>query len=846
MVVFEAGKRARIGEAIETAFAKGKGEISVCPLGDDMTELAEYKFSNRMDCPDCGIEFQMPTPNMFSFNSPVGACETCRGFGRTISISKKLIVPDPSKSVAEGCIRPFQTNMMLVCQRELMRHAKKRKFPVNTPWNQLSEEDRRWVFEGEGDFDSGLWWGVDRFFADIEARSYKMHARIMLAHYREYVECHMCHGSRLKAAAMNWKLVLGQKSYNIQDIMLMPISDVLAFFCEFRKTLDSRDAQTLFDEIIPTLTYLCEVGLGYLTLDRQSRTLSGGEVQRINLTQALGSSLVNTLFVLDEPSIGLHPRDIERLIAVLRRLRDAGNTVLVVEHDPEVIKAADRVIEMGPGPGERGGSIIFNGSVPALLQSASSVSAPYLRGDRDPESASEPEEPLATLKLRVRGAREHNLKNISVEFPLNQYVVVTGVSGSGKSTLVNDVLYSNVMRSLGKVVESSGECDGVDGTEYISEAVMVDQSPIGKTTRSTPGSYVKAFDAIRKLFAKLPAAIERGYSYGDFSFNSGVGRCPHCEGSGFEMVEMQFLSDVYLKCEECGGRRYRKEILEVKMNLPGRGRAISIADALELTVDEAADIFAADKNVVACLRPLQDVGLGYLRLGQPVPTLSGGEAQRLKLAGHLAEDPKKKTRSRRNTLFIFDEPTTGLHFTDTELLNGVLRRLVEVDNSVVVIEHNIMVMRAADHIIDLGPEGGEAGGEVVAVGTPAEIEMHPASATGAALRADTRDSHARRASNAEPTLLAAETASAYSARKRPQMISVRKAHEHNLRNIDVDIPLDKFSVINGVSGSGKSTLAFDILFASGQRRYLECLNAYARQFVQPQAKPDVLSLSALP
>lgn len=846
MVVFEAGKRARIGEAIETAFAKGKGEISVCPLGDDMTELAEYKFSNRMDCPDCGIEFQMPTPNMFSFNSPVGACETCRGFGRTISISKKLIVPDPSKSVAEGCIRPFQTNMMLVCQRELMRHAKKRKFPVNTPWNQLSEEDRRWVFEGEGDFDSGLWWGVDRFFADIEARSYKMHARIMLAHYREYVECHMCHGSRLKAAAMNWKLVLGQKSYNIQDIMLMPISDVLAFFCEFRKTLDSRDAQTLFDEIIPTLTYLCEVGLGYLTLDRQSRTLSGGEVQRINLTQALGSSLVNTLFVLDEPSIGLHPRDIERLIAVLRRLRDAGNTVLVVEHDPEVIKAADRVIEMGPGPGERGGSIIFNGSVPALLQSASSVSAPYLRGDRDPESASEPEEPLATLKLRVRGAREHNLKNISVEFPLNQYVVVTGVSGSGKSTLVNDVLYSNVMRSLGKVVESSGECDGVDGTEYISEAVMVDQSPIGKTTRSTPGSYVKAFDAIRKLFAKLPAAIERGYSYGDFSFNSGVGRCPHCEGSGFEMVEMQFLSDVYLKCEECGGRRYRKEILEVKMNLPGRGRAISIADALELTVDEAADIFAADKNVVACLRPLQDVGLGYLRLGQPVPTLSGGEAQRLKLAGHLAEDPKKKTRSRRNTLFIFDEPTTGLHFTDTELLNGVLRRLVEAGNSVVVIEHNIMVMRAADHIIDLGPEGGEAGGEVVAVGTPAEIEMHSASATGAALRADTRDSHARRASNAEPTLLAAETASAYSARKRPQMISVRKAHEHNLRNIDVDIPLDKFSVITGVSGSGKSTLAFDILFASGQRRYLECLNAYARQFVQPQAKPDVLSLSALP
>lgn len=846
MVVFEAGKRARIGEALETAFAKGKGEISVSTLGDDMTELAEYKFSNRMDCPDCGIEFQLPTPNLFSFNSPVGACKTCRGFGRTISVSDKLVVPDPSKSIAEGCIRPFQTNMMFVCQSELMRHAKKRKFPVNTPWNELSDEDRRWVFEGEGDFDSGLWWGVDRFFADIEAHSYKMHARIMLAHYREYVECHTCHGSRLKAAALNWRLVLGEKAYNIQDIMLMPISDVLAFFGEFRKTLDSRDAQTLFDEIIPTLTYLCEVGLGYLTLDRQSRTLSGGEVQRINLTQALGSSLVNTLFVLDEPSIGLHPRDIERLIAVLRRLRDAGNTVLVVEHDPEVIKAADRVIEMGPGPGERGGSIIFNGSVPSLLQSDSSVSAPYLRGDHGLAVVQDSEASPAMLKLRVRGAREHNLKNITVEFPLNQYVVVTGVSGSGKSTLVNDVLYANVMRALGKVVESSGECDAVDGTEYISEAVMVDQSPIGKTARSTPGSYVKAFDAIRKHFAKLPAAIERGYSYGDFSFNSGVGRCPHCEGSGFEMVEMQFLSDVYLKCEECSGRRYRKEILDVKMNLPGRARAISIADALDLTVDEAADIFAADKNVVAGLRPLQDVGLGYLRLGQPVPTLSGGEAQRLKLAGHLAEDPKIKTGRRRNTLFIFDEPTTGLHFTDTELLNGVLRRLVEGGNSVVVIEHNIMVMRAADYIIDLGPEGGVAGGEVVATGTPAEIEAHPTSATGAALRADTHDLLARRAALATPALLAAESATAYAPRKRPEMISVRRAHEHNLRNIDVDIPLDKFTVITGVSGSGKSTLAFDILFASGQRRYLECLNAYARQFVQPQAKPDVLSLSALP
>ncbi|NLB70090.1 MAG: excinuclease ABC subunit UvrA, partial [Lentisphaerae bacterium] len=846
LVVFEESRRARIGEAIEMAFAKGKGEISVSMLDSDMSELSEHKFSNRLDCPDCRLEFQEPTPNMFSFNSPVGACETCRGFGRIIKISEKLIVPDQSKSVAEGCIRPFQTGRMQECQLDLMRYAKKRKFPVKTPWCELSDDERKWIFEGEGDFDSGLWWGIDRFFADLEAHSYKMHIRILLSRYREYVKCHVCHGARLKADALNWKLVLNDDKYSIHDIMLTPIAKLVHFFKEFSKEHDSRDAQTLLDDIIPVLTYLCDVGLGYLTLDRQSRTLSGGEVQRINLTQALGSSLVNTLFVLDEPSIGLHPRDIERLIAVLRRLRDSGNTVLVVEHDPDVIKAADRVIEMGPGPGEKGGHVIFNGSVPSLLESPHSVTAPFLRGDYEQDVSQKSRDNSVALNLRVRGAREHNLKNISVEFPLNNFVVVTGVSGSGKSTLVNDVLYTNVMRALGKTTETHGECDGVEGVGNLGEVVLVDQSPIGKTTRSTPGSYVKAFDAIRRLFAKLPAAVERGYSYGDFSFNSGVGRCPHCQGSGFEMVEMQFLSDVYLKCEECDGRRYRKEILDVKMQLPNKHDMISIADVLDLTVDESLEIFAGEKKVVSGLKPLKDVGLGYLRLGQPVPTLSGGEAQRLKLAGYLAEDPKRNTGRRRNTLFILDEPTTGLHFTDIHILNGILRRLVETGNSVIVIEHNIMVMRASDYIIDLGPEGGDAGGQVVAKGTPQEIENNLNSVTGAALRADTLEMQHEKTTSSGALLRVAENAECREKVRAANDITVSGAQEHNLRNINVTIPLDKFTVITGVSGSGKSTLAFDIIFASGQRSYLECLNAYARQFVQPQAKPEVLSISSLP
>lgn len=467
------------------------------------------------------------------------------------------------------------------------------------------------------------------------------------------------------------------------------------------------------------------------------------------------------------------------------------------------------------------------------------MTAPYLTGAANKLLPSRVTDSLSRGVLRVRGAREHNLRNITVDFPLHRLVVVTGVSGSGKSTLVNDVLFTNVQRRLGQAVESCGACDGIDGVEKLTDIVLVDQSPIGKTTRSTPASYVGAFDLIRKHFANLPGALERGYSYGDFSFNAGVGRCPVCEGSGFELVEMQFLSDVYLKCEECGGRRYRKELCEILMPWTSRVRMVSIADVLEMTVHEALDAFSFSTKIVSSLQSLVDVGLGYVCLGQPVPTLSGGEAQRLKLAGHLAEAAGKRASKRGHTLFLLDEPTTGLHFTDIDVLNAVLRRLVERGDSVVVIEHNLMVIREADHLIDLGPEGGADGGDVVATGTPEDVSAVAESRTGAALRA---------AQDAPQSAFAhaAESATAYALVPPPQTISVRRAQAHNLRNIDVDLPLNKFSVITGVSGSGKSTLAFDILFASGQRRYLECLNAYARQFVQPQAKPDVLSLTALP
>ena len=564
---------------------------------------------------------------------------------------------------------------------------------------------------------------------------------------------------------------------------------------------------------------------------------------RINLTTALGTSLVNTLFVLDEPSIGLHARDVGRIVGVMERLRDAGNTLIVVEHDPKVMQAADRLIDIGPGPGEHGGEIVFDGRIGALARAHGSLTADYLLGRRRVQIPPPGEQRPSSGVLRIEGAAEHNLKGIDVDIPLNRLVCVTGVSGSGKSTLVHDVLYPALRRAHGKPTDNPGLHRAVRGARAIDGAIMVDQSSIGRTTRSNPASYVGAFDAIRRLFAQLPQARERKYTPGTFSFNSGNGRCPGCGGNGFEHVEMQFLSDVYLRCPDCNGRRYRAEILECKLSREGFA-PLSIADVLDLTVSEALQAFRNDAEACLRLSPLAEVGLDYLRLGQPVPTLSGGEAQRLKLAGHLADNAAqgaKQKPSAHGSLFLFDEPTTGLHFDDVAKLLRAFRRLIEAGHSLLVIEHNLDVVRAADWIIDLGPEGGDAGGRVVGTGTPEDIMGIASSYTGRALIEATE-----LLGNVSLASGVADAGAPPSGSRAPAAIEIRGAREHNLKHIDVDLERNRFTVITGVSGSGKSTLAFDILFAEGQRRYLESLNAYARQFVQPAARPDVDAIFGIP
>jgi excinuclease ABC subunit A len=664
-----------------------------------------------------------------------------------------------------------------------------------------------------------------------------MHIRVLLSKYRAYHPCPACQGARLKPEALLWRLGEGN-GLNLHELMLLPIDRCAHFFD--RLTLPpplDEAAEQLLAEVRTRLAYLREVGLGYLTLDRQSRTLSGGEVQRINLTTALGTSLVNTLFVLDEPSIGLHPRDIRRLIRILCKLRDAGNTLLVVEHDPELIRAADLVLDMGPGPGEHGGEAVFFGPLPELLACGHSLTAQYLNGERLVAApAPKIRKPAGKqLYLEINGASQHNLQEIDVQLPLGQLVGISGVSGSGKSTLIREVCYHGLLKLKGRPVENPGRHHRIAGHEHLEEVVLVDQSPIGRTARANPASYVGAFDAIRSLFAGQELARARGYTAGTFSFNSGDGRCPTCSGSGFEHVEMQFLSDVYLRCPDCNGRRYRQETLAVCLNGPSGER--SIADILEMTVNEACDFFAEFPKILRQLEPLLEVGLAYLRLGQPLPTLSGGEAQRLKLAGYLA---RKGGRGKGHTLFLFDEPTTGLHFDDIAILLVAFRQLISRGHSVVVIEHNLDVLAAADWLIDLGPEGGDQGGMIVCTGTPRTVAACRESHTGAALR---RYLGRERAQSASPWPAAAEPVTPYSGQSD---IVIRHAREHNLRNLDLAIPRDRFTVITGVSGSGKSTVAFDILFAEGQRRYLETLNAYARQFVQPSARADVDGVFGVP
>ncbi|MCC6173230.1 MAG: excinuclease ABC subunit UvrA [Gammaproteobacteria bacterium] len=850
--------RSRLAEAVEATLKHGRGRmhVHVVPSGAER-QIDTWRYSTTLHCADCDIAYREPTPSMFSFNSPVGACEACKGFGRIIGVDYGLVIPDESKTLRGGAIRPWQSESYEECQDDLVRLGKRRGIPLDMPWRELTAEQRRWVIEGEGKWAKDVWYGVKRFFEWLESRAYKMHIRVLLSRYRAYSLCEACGGARLKPESLLWRL--GEPGLNLHEIMLLPIERTRAFIDALRLP-GAMDQATdlLLAEIRTRLAYLVDVGLGYLTLDRQSRSLSGGEVQRINLTTALGTSLVNTLFVLDEPSIGLHPRDMGRVIDVMHRLRDAGNSLVVVEHDPQIMLEADQILDMGPGAGERGGEIVAFDTPAALRANPRSLTGAWLAGRRQmPPDALAPVATGARARadagrIELRGAAEHNLQSIDVEIPLGRLVCVTGVSGSGKSTLVQDVLHPALLKTKGKPTDAPGRHASLHGAELIDDVVMVDQTPIGRTTRSNPASYVGAFDVIRERFAKLPQARERGYTAGTFSFNSGTGRCPACGGNGFEHVEMQFLSDVYLRCGDCNGRRYRAETLEVQYTGRG-GRRASIADVLEMTVTEALDFFADAADLAARLAPLADVGLDYLELGQPVPTLSGGEAQRLKLAGHLAEAGAGQGGAAahegpRGKLFLFDEPTTGLHFEDVARLLRAFRKLQAAGHSLLVIEHNLDVIRSCDWVIDLGPEGGDAGGRLVAACTPAELAHHTRSHTGRALAEYQRaltgqvaDAPRRAAARATSAAAVAQDAPA-----RRDAVVIHNAREHNLRSIDVEIPHEKFTVLTGVSGSGKSTLAFDILFNEGQRRYLESLNAYARQFVQPASRPEVDAIFGIP
>jgi len=1137
-ITLETKQRARISEAVETAIRLGKGKIATSI--DDETR----HFSTDWSCADCGITLPAPTPGLFSFNSPLGACPTCRGFGRTLGLDMGKAIPDESLSINQGLVRPFQGSTYGESQLDLEKAARKRGVDIHQPFEDYRDADRKWLIEGTRDdpeeaYNRGEWYGVRGFFKWQESRSYKMHVRVFLSRYRAYTECGDCGGGRLKKEAHSFRI----GTHTLADLWRLPVSELHPLVQSWQLKDGDHAAAMLRDEIASRISYMDRAGLGYLNLDRQTRTLSGGELQRVNLTTCLGASLVNTLFVLDEPSIGLHPRDIGRLIGVMEGLRDKGNTLLVVEHEEAVMRCADNLIDIGPGRGDKGGELVFSGPLEKLGAKVKSLTGDYLFGrksvpipaqrrsvhsssekpldhptisddesrrraytallqqtsadpslrdrsgktaptphpcaeelhrgadqesfgwarrskrerllddqlailsrhattpgdlgrhiggggehevfhqegsqvvhkitnhgqfgyvvdqdsdnksnkfrlrpalpseyllrlgthnllfgdtirvenihkdkgkpatiatsqtevdlgrptqeevdafmtqcgfirlpedmmlsqfgnkpfwyraadsiltaDANPENFSRADDhnivpidliahpypralfeasakqnsiPLSrfalvsmpaqrrsvvrasarsdsrraeartTNVLKIHGARQNNLKKLDVDIPLGVFCCVTGVSGSGKSTLVHDVLYRNLQKLRGEVCEDEpGRVSKITGHEKLSEIVMVDQSPLARTPRSTPAVFLGAFDHIRTLFAETEDSKAQGIMPGFFSFNSGEGRCERCMGNGFEKIEMQFLSDLYVTCPECEGRRYRPHALKILLH------GNSIHDVLGMTAEESVAWFSSplfesskkSRQIVAQLQMLNEAGLGYLKLGQPLNTLSGGEAQRLKLISHLIENPtNSKAQPGSGSLLLLDEPTTGLHFDDIALLVKLLQRLVNEGHSLLVIEHNLEVIKCADWVIDLGPEGGGAGGTLVITGTPEEVAECEASHTGRYLKQVLGSGLVVRAS-ARPK---SERAQA----RTTNTISIRGAREHNLKNISLDIPRDQFVVVTGLSGSGKSSLAFDLIFAEGQRRFLDSMSVYARTFVEQMEKPEVDLITGVP
>ncbi len=845
--------RNRMMDSITTAYTMGRGRLAVVVMPDRIR-----RFSSDLSCADCADASPIPppNPNLFSFNSPIGACPKCRGFGRTIGVDIELVIPDRGLTIRKGAVKPFGTDREEYF--ELLDFCKKEKIPVDVPFGDLDESARQNIINGAKGY-----YGIKGFFEWLETKTYKMHVRVYLSRYRAYVTCDACAGSRFQPSTLLYRL----RGASIAEIASYSIEKLSRFFGgEWPEISQDPAASLLMSEIRSRVQFLMAVGLHYLSLDRQSRTLSGGEVQRVHLTRALGSALVNVLYVLDEPSVGLHARDQKRLMDQLNRLVTMGNSVVMVEHDPGMIRFCDEVIDMGPGGGEKGGEVLFQGTPGELGRSVRSSTGAYLSGRKSvlPHSMTR-RPPHPWKKITVTGARENNLKGIDATIPLGLLVGVSGVSGSGKSTLVEKTVYNGWLRKKGRAAETPGLHDEITGVESISEIILVDQQPVGRTPRANLLTYTRALEPLRKMFAATPEAIAKSFSTRHFSFNVPGGRCETCNGEGFEHVEMQFLADVFVRCAQCGGKRFKEEVLDIKL------RGISIGDMLEMSAREILDRFPENRRLADALEPVIAMGLDYICMGQPLSTLSGGEAQRLKLIRHLSGGQSGGAK-----LFVLDEPTTGLHPDDILKLLRVLGKLVEKGNTVLVVEHNLDLLAACDWIIDLGPEGGERGGRIVCEGTPETVSECEHSITGRYLgkrlaeakrfygdegelseaaepqlgfsgfSAPTlRNLHIPRGVPDQEAVIAGDSKNP-AAGARSDEILIRGAREHNLAIEEIRLPRQKMSVLTGLSGSGKSTLAFDVIFAEGQRRYLECLSSYVRQYFKIMEKPDVDQIVGLP
>ena len=811
-VILRSKDRERILDSLELAYRFGGGRLDVWfpPHG-------RHAFSNQLACAECGIPYNTPLPNLFSFNSPLGACDTCRGFGRTIGIDLDLIIPDTSRTLEEGAVKPFgsfEDGRMEF--DDLMDFCRRRRIPTRIPFKRLKKAHKNAIIDG-----TSTYYGIAGFFRWLETKTYKMPVRVFLSRYRSYDICPDCNGARFKDETLLYRLA----DRTIAQVYECNVNQAIDFFNTLKILPQDEASLLVLEEVRSRLAYLKDVGLGYLTLDRQSRTLSGGEVQRVALASALGSSLVNTLYVLDEPSIGLHPRDNHRLIRILKGLRNLSNTVVVVEHDPEIIRESDFLLDLGPRAGEKGGQVMYFGPTAGVN---GSLTGKYLKGQRRIPLRKKRRRPQKGQWISIQDAAENNLKDIEVRIPLGLFVCLTGVSGSGKSTLAEEVLYKAAKRALGDPQGRPGQHRNLMGIDWIDDVVLVDQRSIGRTPRANALTYTKALGPIRQLLAATDAARAKSFGPGYFSFNVAGGRCETCKGEGFEKVEMQFLSDVFITCPDCKGKRFKAPVLDIVY------KEKNIHAILDMTVNQALEFFQDQRQILAALQPLADVGLGYIRLGQPINTLSGGEAQRLKLSRHV----KLNGKEAGHKLFIFDEPTTGLHFDDIGKLLSALQRLVDSGNTVLVIEHNMDVVKTADWVIDLGPEGGDDGGRVVASGTPEKIARNKSSHTGRFLKAYL-EGRGRLKQKKAPNRGVAEVISGFSAAPQAGAIALKGAREHNLQDVDLTVPQNELVVLTGVSGSGKSTLAFDILFAEGQRRYLESLAPYVRQYMKILERPDV-------